>query len=56
MIKEVSVEKCGDAEYGFCFGEWWHVEYKRLEKVVKWKFVGKVPSRRIAKTSIKGLL
>ena len=56
MIKEVSVEKCGDAEYGFCFGERWYVEYRRLGEVVKWKFVGKVPSRRIAKKAIKDWL
>ena len=53
MIIETTVEKCGDVEYGFCHGKWWHVEYKRVGKVVKWKFVGKIPSRRIAKTAIK---
>lgn len=56
MIIETSVEKCGDVEYGFCFGKWWHVEYKRVGKVRKWKVVGKCPSIRLAKKAIKDWL
>ncbi|AGN34364.1 hypothetical protein VPSG_00045 [Vibrio phage pYD38-B] len=56
MIIEVSIEKCGDTEYGFCFGKSWHVEYKRVGRAVKWNVVGKCPSIRLAKKAIKDWL